>query len=109
MTLFSDNWGRSKPHRPLAMTEESRLAETAREAGAQTGTPAQQNPTEVPSRAAQGNEPNCSSSLRRDPGVTTGTNREDYDSHRWRESESQVINLGGTAGRILHPVPKGTG
>lgn len=37
------------------MTEESKLAKAAREAGAQTATPAQLHPDEVPSRAAQVN------------------------------------------------------
>ncbi len=37
------------------MTEESKPAETDREAGAQTETPARQKPVEVPSRAARGN------------------------------------------------------
>ncbi|MBN2043482.1 MAG: hypothetical protein JW757_00570 [Anaerolineales bacterium] len=37
------------------MTEESKLVNAAREAGAQTATPAQPHPDEVPSRAAQVN------------------------------------------------------
>lgn len=40
----------------LAMTEESKLGEAVREAGAQTATPAQAKPAEVPSRAARVNE-----------------------------------------------------
>ena len=39
----------------LAPTEESRLANPAREAGAQTATPAQLKRVEVPSRAARVN------------------------------------------------------
>jgi hypothetical protein len=39
----------------LAMTEESKLGEAVREAGAQTETPALVKPAEVPSRAAQVN------------------------------------------------------
>lgn len=39
----------------LAQTEESKLANPAREAGAQTATPAQLKRVEVPSRAARVN------------------------------------------------------
>lgn len=52
---FSPNFGIIQSITPMAVTEESTLAEAAREAGAQTETPARGNPAEVPSRAAWGN------------------------------------------------------